>query len=82
MTAALTFFGIASTEEVPTKNIILPHITCQSEENKRTNFEDVFGKFINNYYLLQNNASTNREEDYVQTMCPVLHLPHYALFCS
>ena len=64
VTAALSFFGMASTEEMPTKNTFAPHISAQSEENKKTYFEEVFGKFID-VYLLQKTAITDGE-DYVK----------------
>ena len=64
VTAALSFFGMASTEEMPTKNTFPPHISAQSEENKKIYFEEVFGKFID-VYLLQKTTITDGE-DYVK----------------
>ena len=64
VTAALSFFGMASLEEMPTKNTFPSHISAQSEENKKIYFEEVFGKFID-VYLLQKTAITDGE-DYVK----------------
>ena len=64
VTAALSFFGIASNEEIPAKNTFPPHISAQSEENKKIYFEEVFGKF-SDVYLLQKTAITDGE-DYVK----------------
>ena len=36
---------------MPTKNTFPPHISAQSEENKKIYFEEVFGKFIDVYLL-------------------------------
>lgn len=72
VTAALSFFGMASVEEVPSQNKFPPNISHQTEENKKKYFDDAFGEFINEY-LLQKNFSTNgEEEDYVT---------NYALCC-
>lgn len=72
VTAALSYLGMASVEEVPSQNKFPPNISHQTEENKKKYFDDAFGEFINEY-LLQKNFSTNgKEEDYVT---------NYALCC-
>ena len=80
VTAALSFFGIASNEEMPAKNTFTPHISAQSEENNKIYFEEVLGKF-SDVYLLQKTAITDGE-DYVKNYAlHVFHLsyhPHFA----
>ena len=65
VTAALTFFGMTSLEDVPSHHKFPSNISHQTEEDKRRYFDSVFEKFIDEY-LLQKNATTNgEEEDYV-----------------
>ena len=70
VTAALTFFGMASLEDVPSLNKFPSNIAHQTEEDKKRYFDSVFEKFIDEY-LLQKNVSANGEEDYVSNyaMC-------------
>ena len=66
VTAALTFFGMASLEDFPSHNKFPSNIAHQTEEDKKRYFDSAFQKFIDEY-LLQKNATTNgeQEEDYV-----------------
>ena len=64
VTAALSFVGMASVEDVPSLNKFPANISHETEENKKKYFDDVFGKFID-LYLLQKNANMNGEDDYV-----------------
>ena len=80
VTAALSFFGIASNEEMPAKNTLPPHISAQSEENNKIYFEEVLGKF-SYVYLLQKTAITDGEEYVKNYALHVFHLsyhPHFA----
>ena len=78
VTAALTFFGMTSLEDVPSHHKFPSNISHQTEEDKRRYFDSVFEKFIDEY-LLQKNATTNgEEEDYVS----VLHLPNHPYFTA
>lgn len=64
VTAALSFFGMASLEDAPSKNKFPPNASHQTVENKKKYFDDVFGQFIDTF-LLQKNANTDDEEDYI-----------------
>ena len=70
VTAALTFFGMASLEDVPSLNKFPSNIVNQTVEDKKRYFDSVFQKFIDEY-LLQKNVTANGEEDYVSNyaMC-------------
>lgn len=62
VTAALSFFGMASLEDVPSHNKFPSNIAHQTEEEKKRYFDSAFQKFIDEY-LLQKNATTNGEEE-------------------
>ena len=64
VTAALNFFGMESIEDAPSKNSFPPNTSHQSEENKKSYFDDAFGKFIDTF-LLQKTASNEEEEDHI-----------------
>ena len=83
VTAALSFFGMESLEEVPSQNKFPANIFHQTEENKQKYFDDVFGKFIDVYLLQKNSGSMNgEEEDGYVTNYAVFHFPHDPYFAN
>ena len=64
VTAALTFFGMASPEDVPSLYKFPSNIAHQTDEDKKRYFDSVFEKFMDEY-LLQRNVTANGKEDYV-----------------
>lgn len=63
--AALSFFGMASVDDVPTVNRFPPNFSRETEENKTKYFDDVFAKFIDEYLLQKNFNVIGDEEDHV-----------------
>ena len=62
VSAALVFFGMSTVDDMPFKNKFLPNIQQETFENKKKCFNEIFGRFIDEY-LLQKNANGDRNED-------------------
>lgn len=64
--AALVFFGMSSVDDLPSKNKFPGNIQRETVENKKKCFDDIFGRFIDEF-LFQKNANTdvNEEDDFV-----------------
>ena len=76
VTAALTFFGMASLEDVPSLNKFPSNIAHQTEEDKKRYVDSVFEKFIDEY-LLQKKCLCKWGGGLCLKLCHVLHLPHH-----
>ena len=49
--AALVFFGMSTVDDIPVKNKFLPNIRQETFENKKKCFDDIFGRFIDEFLL-------------------------------
>ena len=66
-TAAMHFFGMSNTDDVPTENKFPGNTSDATSVEKETYFNDVFGKFIDEFLFQKNtNTGANEDEDYVQ----------------
>ena len=66
VSAAIAFFGMSTVDVMPVKNKFLPNIQQETLENRKKCFDDIFGRFIDEF-LLQKNADVdgNEEDDFV-----------------
>ena len=66
-TAAMHFFGISTTNDVPTKNMFPGNTSNATPAEKKTYFNNVFWKFIDEFLFQKNTMfGANEDEDYVQ----------------
>ena len=66
-TAAMHFFGMSSTDDNPTKNKFPGNTSKATSAEKETYFNNVFGKFIDEFLFQKNfNSGANEDEDYIQ----------------
>ena len=49
--AALVFFGMSTVDDIPVKNKFLPNTRQETFENKKKCFDDIFGRFIDEFLL-------------------------------
>ena len=66
VSAALAFFGVSTVEDLPSKNIFPANIRQETLENKKKAFDDIFGRFMDEF-LFQKHASADviEEDDFV-----------------
>ena len=66
ISAALAFFGMSTVEDLPSKNTFPANICQETLENKKKAFDDIFGRFMDEF-LFQKNASADviEEDDFV-----------------
>ena len=60
------FFGMSTLDDAPSENKFPENISRETTENKKKCFDDIFGRFIDEF-LFQKNANTdvNEEDDFV-----------------
>ena len=66
ISAALAFFGMSTVEDLPSKNTFPANIRQETLENKKKAFDDIFGRFMDEF-LFQKNAGADviEEDDFV-----------------
>ena len=65
--AALFFFGMSTVDDVPSRNKFLQNILQETFENKKKCFDDIFGRFIDEFLFQKHNIANamNEGDDFV-----------------
>lgn len=66
-TAAMHFFGMPTSDDTPTKNKFPGNIANATSTDKEAYFNDVLGRFIDEFLFQKNtNSNANEDDDYIQ----------------
>lgn len=66
VTAALSFFGMNSVDDAPSKNKCPGNIQRESVENKKKCFDDIFSRFIDEFLFLKSDYTDAEDEDFAR----------------